>query len=391
MHKLHIVFVLKYFPAFGGGETITILLANKFIELSYDVSIVYFIDKIRKDLPYIDSKIKVVKLSDKKSLSTNIKLFNSYILDNKVDIIINQWGREYIRLCYESKKNTMAKLVTCFHFDPFLARRFPTVSSPKILLQVIKYLIFIFSPTKARIFASKYNSIYNKNNAIVFLSESYLKNFINKMRLQLNDPKLYSIPNALTYTSSLNEENLKNKKKHILFVGRMDNVHKRVDLILKVWSLIEKKYKSEWYLKLIGEGPDMNKLIRMAKNLSLENVSFEGFINPKSAYEQASVILMTSAFEGLPMVILEAQQMGVVPIVMDSFSSIHDIIEDGYNGIIVPNNDIIAFKNAIISLFDNPERRYVLAQKAVKSSQRFAIETIIVKWQNLFIDLLNKK
>jgi glycosyltransferase involved in cell wall biosynthesis len=57
---------------------------------------------------------------------------------------------------------------------------------------------------------------------------------------------------------------------------------------------------------------------------------------------------MTSTAEGWGMVLTEAQQMGVPVVAMDSFGALHDIIEDGYNGRIVPNNDLVAFQNAMM-------------------------------------------
>ena len=57
--------------------------------------------------------------------------------------------------------------------------------------------------------------------------------------------------------------------------------------------------------------------------------------------------MMTSAFEGFPMTLVEAQQCGVVPVVMDSYLSLHDIVETGYNGIIVSNEDLTGYINNI--------------------------------------------
>jgi len=50
--------------------------------------------------------------------------------------------------------------------------------------------------------------------------------------------------------------------------------------------------------------------------------------------------MMTSRFEGWPMVLMEAMQMGVVPVVYNSFESLSDIVVDGENGYIIPNNDL---------------------------------------------------
>lgn len=67
--------------------------------------------------------------------------------------------------------------------------------------------------------------------------------------------------------------------------------------------------------------------------LVLKNVLFEGRQNPLSYYRRAAVFLMTSLFEGFGVTLTEAQQMGVVPMAMDSFEAVHDIINHRVSGI----------------------------------------------------------
>ncbi len=59
---------------------------------------------------------------------------------------------------------------------------------------------------------------------------------------------------------------------------------------------------------------------------------------------------MTSAFEGFPMSIIEAQQNGVVPIVMDSFLSVHDIIDNDVNGVLISYGNTTMFAESLKSL-----------------------------------------
>ena len=97
---------------------------------------------------------------------------------------------------------------------------------------------------------------------------------------------------------------------------------------------------------------------------------------------------MTSSIEGWPMTVLEAQQKGCIPIVMDSFSAIHDIIESGYNGIIVNNGSINEMVDAIQYLISNPQMCYLMAKNAVESTDRFSAEIIGHKWLSLYRSLL---
>jgi glycosyltransferase involved in cell wall biosynthesis len=93
---------------------------------------------------------------------------------------------------------------------------------------------------------------------------------------------------------------------------------------------------------------------------------------------------MTSTAEGWGMVLTEAQQMGVPVVAMDSFGALHDIIEDGYNGRIVANNDLVAFQNAMTEIMENEAKRKEMALHAIESSKRYEIQHILLQWQKLF-------
>ena len=118
-------------------------------------------------------------------------------------------------------------------------------------------------------------------------------------------------------------------------------------------------------------------------------VEFTGQQNPQEYYHHASIFLMTSTAEGWGMVILEALQMGVPVIAMDSFGALHDMITNGYNGSIVPNNDLKSFLHAMKVLMEDDSLRKQMAISAVESSKRFEIPNILALWKRLFDQLTN--
>lgn len=93
---------------------------------------------------------------------------------------------------------------------------------------------------------------------------------------------------------------------------------------------------------------------------------------------------MTSAYEGWGMTLVEAQQNGVVPVAMDTYSSLHDIITNGENGIIVLDNDIDAFTTALSSLMFNADRRRQMAEAGLKRCKQYQISHIVNKWEEIF-------
>lgn len=79
----------------------------------------------------------------------------------------------------------------------------------------------------------------------------------------------------------------------------------------------------------MGDGDDKDLYLELSRRLGLKNISFEGRRNPLDYYRKSAVFLMTSLFEGFGVTLTEAQQMGVVPMAMDSFDAVHDIIVHG--------------------------------------------------------------
>ena len=97
--------------------------------------------------------------------------------------------------------------------------------------------------------------------------------------------------------------------------------------------------------------------------------------------------MMTSACEGFPMTLVEAQQCGCVPIAFDSFSSVHDIIQSGRNGYIVPEKDEEEYAHVLQILMKDAALRQKLAANAQKDVLRFSRENIAKQWKTLLENL----
>ena len=168
----------------------------------------------------------------------------------------------------------------------------------------------------------------------------------------------------------------------------MVEIQKRITRAIKIWRAIENDPRlDEWNFRIVGEGPDLAMYKQLAEALGLKRISFEGFRNPQPYYKQAAIFMMTSAFEGFPMTLVEAQQCGVVPVVMDSYLSLHDIVETGYNGIIVSNEDLTGYVNKMKELMTDTSLREKLAMNGLHSCRRFCVEEIVNNWEELFNDL----
>ena len=84
------------------------------------------------------------------------------------------------------------------------------------------------------------------------------------------------------------------------------------------------------------------------------------------------------------MTLVEALQNGVVPVVMNSFDSLHDIVVNGENGVIVPDGDIDAFANAMVKLMHDEVFRKRLSDNGIKSCLKFQVQEIVNKWEEIY-------
>lgn len=122
--------------------------------------------------------------------------------------------------------------------------------------------------------------------------------------------------------------------------------------------------------------------------MKLRHVSFEGFQRPEPYYERASLLLLTSEYEGFPLVLAECMSYGVIPIVYDSYSAVRDIVDNKVNGITLPyHSDGYDAKDAaqcISEVMGNDSNREQMALAAIEKSKCYAIENIYKEWERTF-------
>ena len=121
--------------------------------------------------------------------------------------------------------------------------------------------------------------------------------------------------------------------------------------------------------------------------MKVSNVEFVGSTStPQDYYRMAKIFMMTSIWEGLPMTLIEAQHFGCVPIVYDSFASVHDIINNGKNGFVIPLHNRENYKNQLEKMMSSPKELYRMSQLCM-SNKFFGISDILHKWNNIINSL----
>lgn len=129
----------------------------------------------------------------------------------------------------------------------------------------------------------------------------------------------------------------------VLYIGRLQNHQKRVDLLMTALGGLREE---EFSCDIIGDGPDRPLLEQMAKEAGIaDRVVLHGWaLDPWSRVESATVLVLPSDFEGFPMVLLEALAHGLPIVATDCNAGPRDVVIPGSNGFLTPTGDAGALK-----------------------------------------------
>lgn len=342
---------------------------------------------------FVDKIDDTVEVESSITVAVDLK---KIIVDYNIDIVVLPGGPWYTLLAAEAVKNTNCKIITAWHFSPGIrvgVTFMETVDSFKNssslsgkLKALTKIAIYpLYALHEEHKDKRMFRKAYGLSDRFVVLSASYISNF-KKYYAFSNVDQMVAISNSLSFPESISKASILIKDKTILIVARLDESSKRLTYALKIWKLLEAK-NPEWKLQLVGDGKDKVFYESVVEKLQLKRVFFEGKQQPQPFYKKAAIFMMTSKHEGWGLTLTEAQQMGCVPVAMDSFGSLHDIITQGFNGFIVKNHGIDEYAKQVQLLIDNVELRQTMAWNAVQSSSKFSPDKVGKQWLELFQEI----
>jgi glycosyltransferase involved in cell wall biosynthesis len=177
-------------------------------------------------------------------------------------------------------------------------------------------------------------------------------------------------------------------KKLAIAMGRLTH-QKGFDILLSAFNQIIDKYP-DWQLIILGEGELRSELESKIEKLGLTSkVILPGLIsNPFPLLKHSDLFVLSSRFEGFGNVLIEAMACGLPVISTDCPSGPREIIDDGVNGILVPNEDVSSLSKAMVNLMSSEQERKRLATHAPKSTKRFHLEKIITLWEELITEVI---
>jgi|GEM_PF-41511 len=400
MKTILFCYVTPFHPERGGVGRVTHNLTMEFLKRGYKVLYLIYESGITIRHQY-DYPAPLTYLPNQECLSQeNIDFYQRFLKENHVDIVINQSGSTEDTLLYSNTGDFSVPVVSVFHSSPlgwyphtlrylyqpkhnspieWLYRTARLILFPKIKLQHLLSTKFCF------------RKIVPHMNKICFLSHG----FENELSSIIGDgyrAQYVTIPNPNSYLEDQVQEPLAllpKKKKMVLFVGLLDHVEKQPLVAIKIWEKVCHQFP-DWSFHILGGGKMLGFFEKYVAQHNIENILFHGFCKPDSFYHEASILCMTSLFEGWGMVLTEAMQNGVVPIAFNSFSSAAEIISPGITGELVAPFNKKEYVLKLSNLMKNKKYRDSLAAVAWKNVKKYSVDKIADQWDVLFRSFENK-
>lgn len=176
--------------------------------------------------------------------------------------------------------------------------------------------------------------------------------------------------------------------KRVIAAGRLD-YQKGFDRLIQAWKVVCDKCEDRT-LDIYGQGEWKDMLQSMIDSCGLGGrcrlMGTTGDI--WSEYESSSIFVMSSHYEGLPMVMIEAMSCGLPAVSFDFKCGPKDVIMDGVNGLIVPDGNIQGLAEALLRMIEDEDARRAMSAEAIKVADKYDEETIMHKWQDCYRSIL---
>ncbi|MBR4326502.1 MAG: glycosyltransferase [Bacteroidales bacterium] len=183
--------------------------------------------------------------------------------------------------------------------------------------------------------------------------------------------------------------NTTDKRKTIINVGRL-TYQKNQQILIDAWSIVSPK-APDWNLEIWGNGELYDSLKTQISSLGLnDKVKLMGVSNQiEDIYSYASFFVLSSRYEGQPLVMIEALQSSL-PCVCFAVNGVRGTIINGENGYIIEDMTAKALANGILNMIKNENKLPSMAINAKKSAEVFEKELIMKHWIELFESLRAK-
>jgi len=379
--KYKIVYCTPALYSAGGTERVVSLKANYFADvLGYDVTIIVTEGKNSNSFFHLSDKVEVINLGLNFEEIWNVsfiekvflylkkqrnykKLLKSELMRIRPDITITTLRRE---INFIIEINDGSRKIGEQHLSRSNYRK----TDPRFTNICEK---FFFLWWKNRVVSS-----LTKLDKLVVLTPDAASEWSEvKNIMMIPDPLPIKVESCSTRSS-----------KRVITIGRY-SYEKGYDLLLKVWSIVEKKL-SDWQLDIFAMG-DPTPYVKMMDDLSIDKKRCHlnsSVVDVEDEYMKSSILVQPSRTEGFGLVIVEAMSCGLPVVSFDCENGPRSIITNGEDGFLIPPFDVEMFANSLMRLMSDDDLRESMGEKGKQNSQRYDIDIVGQQWKQLFDELM---
>lgn len=354
---MKLVFLIKALDNIGGTERVTIQIANALSLREHDVHIVSLVGNQKPFFSVLPAvKLHYIHKGSDNSIFPYRDLRRHYQLKKCFAQLLPD-----IIIVVDASRATL-KIPACKPYTTIYWEHFNTIMKSKRMHELSRKL------------AVKYGDY------VVTLTEEDARSYQQKYHATkvqcIHNPITIAIPNYLAPMGH-----------RVVAVGRYTS-QKGFDMLLQAWALV--KDKADWKLLVVGKGKHDKRFRTFIEQHQLQD-SVELLPptnNVPALFASCGLYALSSRFEGLPLVLIEAAACGLPAVAFDCSTGPSEIIEHKKSGLLVANGDVKAFAEALQVLISNEALRLQYSQHSFQYvTKKFAVNTIIDQWEVLFKNL----
>lgn len=372
---MKILFVISGLFDAGGAERVLTIMANYWAEKGHDVIIANFDDGEQPTFYPLSEKVKreAIDLMCYPSrvfaaIANNyrrIKRLNCLFKKTKPDVIISFLTNTNITTLLASRGTGLPVIVS--------ERNHPAYSSIDPIRKKLR------------------SWLYPKADAVVCQTEgilNYYQPLLGNNGVIIPNPVAYADPSPSPPEIPLPDGRL------LLAAGNLSSskiYQKGFDLIIPIFSTLANQHR-DWHLLILGDGEQRGLLLQKVKEFNLaDRIHLPGNVNNiHSIYKCADLFVLSSRYEGFPNVLCEAMASGLPAVSFDCPTGPSEIIRDGIDGILVTLEDTEKLKESLDQLMSNTSTRESMGEKASDVAERFSINKVMDKWEELLNNVNDK-
>jgi len=384
LYKILVILTKSFDPDAGGVQRSTFKMCGYFKKEGHQTHVFSYLDKghASQDVATLHA---AKQLGGHTTKENNLQL-QQLLVSLKPDVVINQmpYENEIGKCLAEIRGKQNFLLLACLRNTLYSVRYNLEVYLKTVVpnsLQLVfnnaigkKVVLEIHKSAHRR---SLKNILDTYDYFVMFAPPNMkeLSYFVGNYKLE----KTHLIPNSIL--SVLPEVPLKEKR--ILWLSRLTYKQKRADLILPFWKKVLNELP-DWQLDIVGDGDAFEDVKLQIEKENIPRVSMYGKQQPNEYYKRAPIYIMTSAFEGFPNTLIEAQSYACIPVVYDSYPVCSWVVKHGKAGILIPPFNINQMASEVIHIANNQTLQNKKMGLSLENAREFEINNVGKLWVDFF-------